>query len=84
MAFVNTTLWGIPTRIIHGNSLSLECWAAWSNIHWIMPWLSLLPMHPVSAMIPPAPPSDIGQGEPPTPTEVQRIAVSLQQQELAL
>jgi type I restriction-modification system DNA methylase subunit len=84
MAFVNTTLWGIPTRIIHGNSLSLECWAAWSNIHWIMPWLSLLPMHPVSAMMPPAPRSDIGQGEPPTPAEVQCIAVSLRQQELAL
>ena len=84
MAFVNTTLWGIPTRVIHGNSLSFECWAAWSNIHWIMPWLSLLPMHPVSAMSPPSPRSDIGQGEPPTPAEVEQIRVSLQQQELAL
>jgi type I restriction-modification system DNA methylase subunit len=83
MAFVNTTLWGIPTRVIHGNSLSLECRAAWSNIHWIMPWLSLLPMHPVSAMSPPGPRSDIGQGEPPTPDEVNRIRVSLHQQELA-
>jgi len=33
MTFVNTTLWGIPTRVIHGNSLSQEYWAAWSNIH---------------------------------------------------
>jgi type I restriction-modification system DNA methylase subunit len=81
MAFVNTTLWGIPTRIIHGNTLSMECWAAWSNIHWIMPWLSLVPMHPLSAMMPPGPPTDIRQGEPPTPAEVQRIAVSLHQPE---
>jgi type I restriction-modification system DNA methylase subunit len=84
MAFVNTTLWGVPTRVIHGNSLSLECWAAWSNIHWIMPWLSLLPMHPASAMSLPVPCSDIRQGEPPTPAEVEHIAVSLRQQELAL
>jgi type I restriction-modification system DNA methylase subunit len=81
MAFVNTTLWGVPTRVIHGNSLSLECWAAWSNIHWIMPWLSLVPMHPVSAMMPPGPRTDIGQGEPPTPDEVERIRVSLHQPE---
>jgi hypothetical protein len=80
MTFVNTTLWGIPTRVIHGNSLSLECWAAWSNIHWIMPWLSLVPMHPVSAMCPPGPRKDIGQGEPPTWDEVERIRVSLQQE----
>ena len=84
MAFVNTTLWGIPTRIIHGNSLSLEFWAAWSNIHWIMPRLSLMPMHPVSAMMPPGPRTDIGQGEPPKPAEVEQIRNSLQQQELAL
>ena len=32
MTFINTTLWGIPTRILHGNSLSNEYWAAWSNI----------------------------------------------------
>ena len=39
MAFVNTTLWGVPTRVIHGNTLSMEYWAAWSNIHHIAPWL---------------------------------------------
>jgi len=83
MAFVNTTLWGIPTRVIHGNSLSLECWAAWSNIHWIMPWLSLVPMHPVSAMMPPGPRTDIGQGEPPKPAEVERIRASLHQQKFS-
>jgi methylase of polypeptide subunit release factors len=24
MTFINTTLWGIPTRVIHGNTLSNE------------------------------------------------------------
>jgi type I restriction-modification system DNA methylase subunit len=84
MALVNTTLWGIPTRVIHGNSLSLEFWAAWSNIHWIMPWLSLVPMKQVSDMPLPGPPSDIVQGEPPKRAEKERIRVALQQQELPL
>jgi type I restriction-modification system DNA methylase subunit len=76
MAFVNTTLWGVPTRVIHGNTLSMECWAAWSNIHWIMPWLPLaLRIHSPEAK---------EQGEPPKPAEVERIKVSLGQQELAL
>ena len=76
MAFVNTTLWGVPTRVIHGNSLSLECWAAWSNIHYIAPWLPLA----LSVQSPEA----MEQGEPPKPTELERIKVSLGQQELAL
>src|SRR5580698_3353560 len=68
MAFINTTLWGIPARIIHGNSLSLECWAAWSNIHYIAPWLPLaLRIQSAEAE---------GQGEPPKPAEVERIRVS--------
>jgi hypothetical protein len=76
MAFINTTLWGIPTRIIHGNSLSLECWAAWSNIHYIAPWLpfTLRPQAPEAAE----------QGQPPKPVEVQRIKVALGQQEFTL
>jgi type I restriction-modification system DNA methylase subunit len=75
MAFINTTLWGVPTRIIHGNSLSLECWAAWSNIHYIMPWLPLsLRIQTVEAK---------EQGQPPKVAEVERIKVSLGQQELA-
>lgn len=74
MTFVNTTLWGIPTRVIHGNTLSLECWAAWSNIHYIAPWLPLaLRVHSPEAK---------EQGEPPKPAEVERIKVSLGQQEL--
>jgi len=74
MAFINTTLWGIPTRIIHGNSLSNEHWAAWSNIHYIMPWL------PLALRI--QSPEAKEQGEPPKPAEVERIKASLAQQEL--
>jgi type I restriction-modification system DNA methylase subunit len=75
MAFVNTTLWGVPMRIIHGNTLSMECWAAWSNIHYIMPWL------PLSLRI--QTPEAMEQGAPPKPAEVERIMVSIGQQELA-
>jgi type I restriction-modification system DNA methylase subunit len=76
MAFVNTTLWGIPTRIIHGNSLSNDYWAAWSNIHYISPWLPLL--------LRPQAPEAAEQGQPPKPAEVERLKVTLGQQELAL
>ena len=72
MTFINTTLWGIPTRVIHGNTLSMEYWAAWSNIHHFMPWL------PLTIRLPEA----MEQGEPPKPTDVERIKVSLGQQEL--
>jgi type I restriction-modification system DNA methylase subunit len=75
MAFINTTLWGVPTRVIHGNALSLECWAAWSNIHYIMPWL------PLALRI--QSPEALDQGAPPQPAEVERIKVALGQQELA-
>lgn len=74
MAFINTTLWGIPTRVIHGNSLSLECWAAWSNIHYIAPWL------PLALRI--KSPEAMEQGQPPKPAEMQRIKTALDQQEL--
>ena len=76
MAFINTTLWGVPTRIIHGNALSSECWAAWSNIHYIAPWLPLALRNQT--------PEAKEQGQPPNPAEVERIKVSLGQQELAL
>lgn len=75
MAFINTTLWGIPSRVIHGNTLSQEYWGAWSNIHYIAPWLPL-------ALRPQAPEAT-GQGQPPKPAEVESIRVSLGQQELA-
>ena len=76
MAFVNTTLWGIPARIIHGNTISQEYWAAWSNIHYIAPWLPLALRFET--------PEAKEQGEPPKAAEVERINVSLKQQELAL
>jgi len=76
MAFINTTLWGIPTRILHGNALSNEYWAAWSNIHWIAPWLPLA----LRAQSPEA----AEQGQPPKAAEADRIKVALGQQELAL
>ncbi|HEU6448901.1 MAG TPA: N-6 DNA methylase [Verrucomicrobiae bacterium] len=76
MAFINTTLWGVPTRIIHGNTLSNEYWSAWSNIHYFMPWL------PLTLRV--QEPEALQQGAPPTPAEVERINVSLHQQELAL
>lgn len=74
MAFINTTLWGIPTRILHGNSLSNDYWAAWSNIHYIAPWLPY-------ALRPQAPEAQT-QGQPPAPLEIERIQVSLGQQEM--
>jgi type I restriction-modification system DNA methylase subunit len=75
MAFINTTLWGIPTRVIHGNSLSLECWAAWSNIHYIAPWLPLALRNQT--------PEAMEQGQPPQPAEVECIKAAIGQQELA-
>lgn len=74
MTFINTTLWGVPTRIIHGNTLSMEYWAAWSNIHCIMPWLPYVLRLKT--------PEVFKQGEPPKPTELERIKSALTQQEL--
>ena len=34
MTFIQTTLHGIPARVIHGNSLSAECWGVWRNVWW--------------------------------------------------
>lgn len=34
MVFINTTLWGIPARVVHGDSLTMEIWAEHFNIHW--------------------------------------------------
>ena len=32
MAYINTTLWGIPAKIIHGNSLTLETVRGWKKL----------------------------------------------------
>lgn len=68
MCFVNTTLWNIPARIIHGNTLSLETWSAWSNFPLMMKRTAPLPP----------------QNTPPTPIEIEQIktAVNYQQPEL--
>jgi hypothetical protein len=76
MAFINTTLWGIPTRVIHCNTLSMECWAAWSNIHYLMPWL------PLASRIQTAEAQE--QGQPPKAAELERIRTTLGQQEFRL
>ena len=73
MAFINTTLWGIPTRIIHCDTLTMECWSAWSNIHYMAPWL------PLAMRI--QSPEAQKQGHPPTPAEVQRIKMALGQKQ---
>ncbi|HTB79584.1 MAG TPA: N-6 DNA methylase [Opitutaceae bacterium] len=76
MAFINTTLWGIPARIHHANALSNEFWASWSNIHYLAPWL-----HPgACASVPDFP----EQGAPASPIEVKAISAALGQQELGL
>ena len=64
-----------PGVVTMGNSLSLECWAAWSNIHYMAPWL------PLALKI--QTPEAMEQGQSPKPAEVERIKVALGQQELA-
>lgn len=68
MTFINTTLWGIPTRVYHGDALWLEkkCHGAWSNIHYICPWLPL-------AMRVETPEAG-SQGKPPSPKETEAVA----------
>ncbi len=34
MAYINTTLWGIPATIVRGNTLSAEIQSVWKNVHW--------------------------------------------------
>jgi len=75
MTFVNTTLWGIPTRVIHGNAISQEYWSAWSNIHYLAPWLPLA----LRSQTPEAK----EQGQPPEPAEAERINASFGQREFA-
>lgn len=34
MAYINTTLWGIPAEVILGNALAVERRVRWGNVHW--------------------------------------------------
>lgn len=81
MTFINTTLWAIPTRVFHGDTLRMEFWAAWSNMLYVNPWLLQIPLRPIATMSLHGPRSDIQQGEPPKPAEVERIRNAIHQQE---
>lgn len=78
MAFINTTLWGIPCRVLHGNALTNEFWHGWNNLHWMVPWLrfAMRPSQAVPADLPP-------QGEPPCRAEVEAIGKALVQREFS-
>lgn len=34
MTYINTSLWGIPAKVLRGNTLSMEFDKGWKNIHW--------------------------------------------------
>ncbi len=78
MAYINTTLWGIPCRVLHGNALTNEFWHGWNNLHWMVPWLrfAMRPSQTVPANLPP-------QGEPPCREEVTAIGKALVQREFS-
>jgi hypothetical protein len=73
MTFINTTLWGVPCRVIHGNALWLdrECWGAWTNIHHICPWL------PLALRL--TTPEAKTQGLPPAPVEIAAVTRAVTQ-----
>lgn len=35
MTYLNTSVWGIPTQVLLGNTLTNEVTQGWNNIHWI-------------------------------------------------
>lgn len=35
MSYINTTLWGIPARVINGNFITGKINIGWKNIHWM-------------------------------------------------
>ena len=79
MTFINTTLWGIPTKVIHGNTISQEFWSQWFNFHWLSPWLQPMGNNPdatpdVAAQVIPL---LIEQGVPPSPEEVEQLSLAL-------
>lgn len=72
MTFINTTLWGIPCRVIHGNTLSGETWGAWSNLHYICPWL------PLAMRV--QTPEAKAQGQPAQPQEMAALKAAVGEQ----
>lgn len=81
MTFVNTTLWGIPCEVIHGNTISLEVWHHWRNIHWLCPFLHRLAAMPDAA---PQMPPDVSEVTYPAPAEIEAITAPDGQREFAL
>lgn len=90
MCYINTTLWGIPAEIYHGNTLSMEFFKGWKNIHWIFRGKLHLfaPRMPESA----APIPEIEttrndllltaskeQGTPPSPEKINQLKAGLEQ-----
>ena len=75
MCFINTTLWGIPTRVLHGNTLTMKFWHAWSNFPLLMsPMCRTTTVQPAE------------QGHPPKLIELEQIqaAIPNHQPELVL
>jgi len=73
MCFINTTLWHIPTRVIHGNTISMQLWSAWSNLPLMMSPMCRRQMDRPEQ-----------QGQPPALIEFKQIQAAVgQQQELA-
>lgn len=83
MCFINTTLWGVPCKVIHGNTLSGQFYKAWSNIHYLMPWLPLCFGIPHADELPGKLPE---QGKPLTEPETKALnhALNYQQAEMQL
>ncbi|MDE2096120.1 MAG: SAM-dependent DNA methyltransferase [Patescibacteria group bacterium] len=74
MCFINTMLWHVPTRVLHGNTISMEFWRGWTNFALMAsPWAYHGDV------------DDVGrQNEPPKAAEVEIVKQALEQQELKL
>ena len=78
MAYINTTLWGIPAQIVLGDTLKAETRAQWKNIHWFrvgedqrqaaLKMLDLIRATEADATQP-QPPSPTVEDEAPTPPQ---------------
>lgn len=73
MCFINTSLWNIPCRVFHGDTLRMEMWHAWSNFPLMMSPLAIPPID-----------NPTEQGQPPKPPEVEQVRASLKQLPLAI
>ncbi|MDR2982789.1 MAG: N-6 DNA methylase [Puniceicoccales bacterium] len=88
MCYINTTLWGIPAEIYHGNTLSMKFFKGWRNIHWIFRGkLHLFAPPAAAASIPEIETTRNAillkaskeQGTPPTSEKITQIKAGLEQ-----